>query len=302
MDRRGFSTLFVAAVVVVLIVTAIGYFFVYPAIQKNSSQDMLQDSDISGLATFLQQSGMEAAVVEKLYQSNYDSVWLVKKDGEKILIAKQDLGAYVDKKGLFEPHAFLVTQQFSKGDVALLPDDAQIYSLISGMSYNISSYLNGYAVSSEWSDPALQKYLGVVYTEDTRLYSSLLSPDGKHLLAGNYGYIPFNELMTISSYFPDPTLVPVARTPLDRFSAWSVDGQYFLGSKTQNPNPDQIYPSSTESVITSVGLGSYVYDINSGVVTPVGQKPASFMSHEFPDFASFSHGDINVIGLIPDKT
>jgi hypothetical protein len=196
---------------------------------ENTSPD-LNNSDIASLVTFLQQSNLQAAVVQKFYQPNNASTWLVKSDGQTIFLYSKNLGTIYDY-GVRLNYDMDIQGPYAAGP-ELLPGFAIVRDDNSETNYNISQYL---AVASS------SAFIPTALLIPSVPISYFLSPNERYSMTGSLA-----SGTTLSSVqMQSDTIVntPIAQIPYPtQFINWSVDGNYMLFKKDQaSPEGLEIY-------------------------------------------------------------
>lgn len=249
----------------------------------NSSQQttaLLQDSDISNLVSFLKNNSLQAAVIEQVLKPNSANVWLVKSDGQKILIYQKDLGTYTDITNQ-DRYNIDIAAGAVEG-VSLLPDYIEVYDNKLNKTFDISKYIKNFQVDPNWDNTVAEKKVW----SNSSYYAGSLSPDGKHELTydnASTGNMQLNQVQYINGQFSNKLITTFPNSRKSIFVSWSPDGNYLLirtvGGIAKGLDIYDIRNNKTNHVDDSLAIG-----------VPAGN---TFTSFAYPSEVIFSKNDIN---------
>ncbi len=230
MKRKGVATLAITLIVVVILLVAGG---IWLSIRQKvaSLTATLNNSEISGLVSYLKENSLQAAVIDKVYQPNNESVWIVKATGEKILLYAKDLG----ENGWGQPN--YITAIYGGANGYVLSDQARIsvhdYDFSSAPSImDISSYIQGHTIDR--SVPMVPEANFWYWSAN----GGGLSPDGKYEInlergasveinPQESGALEFLRLDKVVLKNGSTTYEPVTLLPGDEYM-WSPHSKYVL--------------------------------------------------------------------------
>jgi hypothetical protein len=279
MRRRGFATLVFIIIVAVVIAIAAAV-WIYGSLH---SKPQLSDADVSNLVIFLQQNGVQAAVIQKFDPPNSASTWLVKSDGEKIFLYSKNLGECPTEWWPLDAWENDIVADKAVA-VAILPDQAEVFDLALRKYFDITPYLKGYSINPSWRSIFTTNKNGSgsycaggpsAAAGGLSDFGKVLSPDGHYLAmstttqTGSYassGTEFFSAITAISQIQLSSSSYYLTTSPLSfkdfEFLAWSTDSSYIL---LANPNN---YPDYTKDIAiydVKNATTSY-YKVNSAVI------------------------------------
>lgn len=320
MNKKGFAPVLILILVVIVLCTGVAVWYFL----RNSPDYTLNNSEVSTLTSFLKENNLQAIAIEKLYQSNGASIWIVKSDGQEVFLYKKDLGT----DGWGRPNYLALIDDSGAPGLSLFPDQAELADNDPSTGVNnypdnrnrqiidISKYITGHAADPFWQ--TVKNGIGEV------------SPGGKYVInlkdaivatgpheASGYEFLQLNKVVRQDGAISS---TPMSLLPGANY-VWSQDGNYIL-LQTQRYSTLGIYDindaTTTFSIDdhgyiqmtsgTKVATGTLALDVSGNVVIqkgggsipiPWGLLDATSSDILFPTTQIPSlPKDIKVIGLI----
>ena len=303
-DKKRAAPMLVAFGVIALVVVGIVVYNKMPTV--TSLGNPLKDSDTAALVTFLKQNNMQAAVVQQIYKPNNASVWIIKADGEKILLYSKDLGTYTSL--VDRPRYNLDIDEAEADGTFLLPGNQAAYDSTLKKTYDISKYVTGNSSDViPYNDSRSEKIWG------TSAYG-YLSPNAQYSITYPY---PGMELNSVAVQNGKTVPTPYAPIPASAFISWSPDSNYILLRKKSGVDMGlDVYDiRDKKTTYMDVTLGGRLMDGNafSAFLYPStilfskqnGGGHGGVFALNFADsdqnIISLAPNEIKMVGLIPDN-